>query len=90
MADVVVTLKIMPETAQVDLAVLREKAEEVISSFGGRVGKEEKEPIAFGLVALKLIFLIDESKGGTEPIEEKIKEIEGVMSAETVGVTRAL
>ena len=40
--------------------------------------KTEQEPIAFGLKALKIIFVMDEAKGSTDELESKIKEIEGV------------
>jgi len=52
--------------------------------------KTEQEPIAFGLNALKIMFVMDESKGSTEALEENIKKIDGVNSVETVDVRRAI
>ena len=89
MADVIVTLKIMPESPETDLKAIEEKGKEIISKVG-EVGKVEEEPIAFGLKALKLIFVMDEDKGSTEPIEQEIAALEGVNSAEAVDVRRAL
>ena len=63
---------------------------EKISEFGGEVGKVEEEPIAFGLIALKVSFIVDEDKGDTEPLENGLKEIDGVANADVVGVTRTL
>lgn len=90
MADVVVTLKVMPSSTDTDLNAIIIKAGEIIKKAGGEVGKTEKEPVAFGLVALKIIFVINEKLGGTEPIENAISQIEGVASAEAVDVRRAV
>ena len=46
--------------------------------------KVEQEPIAFGLKALKITFVADESKGSTEALEQDIKTISGVNSVEVV------
>ena len=90
MAKVVITLKIMPESPETDLESVKEKAKIVLKSEEADVGKEEFEPVAFGLKAIKLIFVRDESKGGTDKIEEEIAKIEGVNSVEVVDVRRAI
>lgn len=90
MAQVVVTLKIMPESPEVDLTKLEEKIKEKIEVFGGDVGKVEQEPIAFGLKALKLIFVMDESIGSTETLEEDVKKLKGIQSVEVTDVRRAI
>jgi len=91
MAQVVVTLKIMPVSPESDLSLIQSKAEEEIKIFSGETEiKAEQEPIAFGLKALKLLFVMDESKGSTEELENKIKLIDGVNSVETVDVRRAI
>ncbi len=90
MAQLVVTLKIMPESPDVDLKEIEKKATEEISKFGGDVGKVEIEPIAFGLNALKLIFVMDEKKGSTDSLEEKVSNIDGVESVEISDIRRAI
>ncbi len=90
MAQVVVTLKIMPKDTKVNLEKIKSKAKELVKEFGGGVGKEEIEPIAFGLKALKLFFVMDESLGSTESLEEDIQKIKGVQSVEVVDVRRAI
>lgn len=90
MAEVIITLKIMPESPDTDLKSVEEKAKELISEFGGEVGKVEIEPIAFGLNALKLIFVMDESKGDTESLEKDVSGLEGVVSVNVVDVRRAI
>ena len=79
MGTAVVTLRIMPESPETDLDAIQKAATKKISEFGGEVGKVEIEPIAFGLKAVKLIFVMDEKKGSTDELESKITAIDGVI-----------
>lgn len=91
MARVVVTLKIMPESVDVDLDALTEQIKVMIYDFAGETDlKTELEPIAFGLQAIKLIFVIDESLGDTEDLEHNIEQLEEVQSVSVVDVRRAV
>ncbi len=91
MAQVVVTLKIMPESPDSDLASIGQKAKQKIADFSNSDDMRiSQEPIAFGLKALKIIFVMDESKGSTDSLEEQIKTIESVNSVEAVDVRRAI
>ncbi len=91
MASVIVTLKIMPVSPEIDLKDIESKVEEKVFSFAGETEtKKELEPIAFGLTALKFIFVMDEEKGSTEALEKQISEIEGINSVEVVDVRRAV
>lgn len=91
MADVIVTMKIMPESPEVDMDGLSGKVkEEITSSVGETEMKEEIEPVAFGLKALKLSFVMSEDKGSTEELEKKLSEKEGVNSVEVVDVRRTI
>ena len=91
MAKVVVTLKIMPENPEVDLAAIEKEAKAKIIDFSqNEEMKIEQEPIAFGLKALKITFVMDESKGSTETLEQDIKTISRVNSVEAVDVRRAI
>ncbi|MBS3152498.1 elongation factor 1-beta [Candidatus Woesearchaeota archaeon] len=90
MAKMFITIKIMPESPEIDLKILRDKAKEVSDDFGAELlDKDFIEPVAFGLNALKLIFYLDESKG-SEDLADKISSIEGVSSAEVVDMRRAI
>jgi len=80
----------MPISPSIDLSSLEKKATEKIKFFGGEVGKVEQEPIAFGLTALKLIFVMDENIGSTEALEEDISKIKGIQSVEVSDVRRAI
>ena len=90
MAQVIITMKIMPESPDADLAKIEEQSKYHIKKFGGEVGKSEHVPVAFGLKSVNLTFVMDESKGGTDELENQIKDIEGVNSAEVIDVRRAI
>ena len=91
MAQVVITLKIMPSSPQIDLVKIEHEAKAKIVDFSQNDEmKSEQEPIAFGLKALKITFVMDENKGSTDALEDDIRKIEGVNSVETVDVRRAI
>ena len=90
MADVFVTLKIMPAGVDVNLNELKTRAGKEILAFKGRIIKEEIEPIAFGLNAVKLTLAYEESRGGTDEIEAKIARLKDVESVDVVDVRRAI
>ena len=90
MAQVIITIKIMPENPGIDLDEIKVKAENIIKSFDGHVGKTEIEPVAFGLKSLNLTFVRDESLGGTDEMEEQVAKLDGVNSAEISDVRRAI
>lgn len=91
MANAIVTIKIMPTSPEVDLSKVEDTVKEKIKNFAGEgETKTEIEPIAFGLKALKIIFVMDEQKGSPDPLAEEISGLEGVNSAEVVDVRRAI
>jgi elongation factor 1-beta len=90
MAQVVVTLKIMPEGVDSNFELIEKHAKEKISEFGGEVGKVNINEVAFGLKALELIFVMDENIGSTEDLEKNIKELDGVNSVDVTDVRRAV
>ena len=70
---------------------IEEEAKKIISNFAGEgETKTEEEIIGFGLKALKIIFVMDESKGSPDPVAEKIAELGSVNSVEITDVRRAL
>ncbi len=91
MADIVITLKIMPNSPEVDLSKVEEQALAKIKDFAGIDNhKSEQENVAFGLKALKIMFVMSEDVGTTDPLEENISKIEGVNSVEVTDVRRAI
>ena len=73
------------------LAKVQEEAKVKINAFAGEGEmKVEEEPVAFGLKALNIVFVMDEAKGSTDALEEEIKGLEGVNSVEVTDVRRAI
>lgn len=91
MARVVVSLRIMPQSPSVNISHIETKAIKEIADFcGSKEFKSNIEPIAYGLKALNILFVMEEDKGSTEEMEKKISRIEGVESVEVTDVRRAL
>jgi len=84
MGEVYVTVKIMPVGVEVDMDKLQKDVGEKISPQ-----KIEREPIAFGLEAIKIIKLVPEEDGATDKLVDSIKAIDGVSEAEVIQVARA-
>ena len=81
----------MPQSPEVDLPELEKKAKgEIIKFCSSKEFKTEIQPVAFGLKALVILFVMDESKGSTEELENMVKELEGVESVEVPDVRRAV
>ena len=89
MAQVIITFKIMPEDLDVDLKRMEKEVKEFLNKHG-EVGRVEREKIAFGLEALIVMFIRDESKGSTDFIEDNMRNIDGVQSVEITDVRRAI
>ncbi|NYB51473.1 MAG: elongation factor 1-beta [Methanobacteriaceae archaeon] len=89
MGEVVATIKLMPESPEVDLAQIKENVEKSIPE-GTELHKIEEEPIAFGLVALNVMVIVDDGEGGTEKAEEVFSQLEDVASVEVVDVRRLM
>lgn len=87
MAEVLVTLKVMPEDAGTDLGSMESEIKKLREA---RFNGVEKEPIAFGLVALKPSFVMDDAEGATEKLEEALRHVKGVGGVEVIQVTRLL
>ncbi len=84
MADVLVTFKVMPEEADVDM----DKLVDTIRNLEGvKINDVRKNPIAFGLVALEPSFIIEDEEGATKALEEKLASIEGIGEVEVSEVT---
>ncbi|KZX10068.1 elongation factor 1-beta [Methanobrevibacter filiformis] len=89
MGDVVATVKIMPDDVDVDLEKVKAEIEKSLPE-GTELHKIEDEPIAFGLVALKVMFVVTDGEGGTEEAEQKLAGIDGVKTVEVLDVRRLI
>jgi elongation factor 1-beta len=84
-----ITIKIMPESVDIDFEALKKKGEELVKDIYGEVReiKFEEEPIAFGLKALKIVFIVEETLG-SDIMVEKMSDVEGVASVQCIGFQR--
>ncbi|MEE8401300.1 MAG: elongation factor 1-beta [Candidatus Hydrothermarchaeaceae archaeon] len=87
MAEVLVTMKIMPKSAGEDMDALEARIGKIDN---GKLNKVKKEPIAFGLVALIASYVIEDKEGGTEKLEAALNTIEEIGNIEILEVTRLL
>jgi translation elongation factor aEF-1 beta len=75
----------MPESTEVDLnrleAMIRQRV---------RVHSVSREPIAFGLEALRVVAVVEDAAGGTEPLEKELSSLPGVGNVQVTGLTRLL
>jgi len=53
-----------------------------------KVQKSWEEDVGFGIKVLKANLLLDDSKGGMDQVEEKIRKLQGVSEVEVEAVTR--
>ena len=75
----------MPESVDVSLEEI--KAELKKMPIMGQIKDMKEEPVAFGLKALKVLTILPDEGGLTDKIEDAVRKVKGVQSAETVGVT---
>ncbi len=88
MAEVAVVMRILPNRVNADLGDVLRKIQEKLPE-GYKVMSHGEEPIAFGLKALKLVVKMPEDvEGGTETLEDLIKEVDDVEEVEVEAVHR--
>jgi len=84
-----VKIKLMPTSPETDLENMEKEAKTTIEGLGGKNPNFEKQPIAFGLNALIVLFAWPEEKE-LEELEEKLKKIDNVNSAQVIDIRRAI
>lgn len=89
MGMVVATIKVMPESVEVDLTKLEDAIRGAIPE-GMKLNKIERKPIAFGLNSVMVQVVMGDSSGGTGPVEDAIKALPGVSDAEAIDVRRPI
>ena len=88
MARVLVSIKIFPNDANLDLNVLKSKVQGCLPA-GSTVQRFEEEPIAFGLVALVVHVVLPEDAGGSmDQVEEAIRAVDSVSEIQVLRVGR--
>ena len=83
MSKVSTLLKVMPVNDAVDLDNIVENIREAVD-----VEDTDREDIAFGLEALKILVKVDDNSGGTEGVVNTIENIENVKTVSVESVTR--
>jgi len=91
MGEMIIQLRVLPNSPEVNLeklsANVKAKIAELVSSKVEDM-KTSIQDIAFGLKALNVYFVVDESIASLDDVENKVKEIEQVSSAEVVDMRR--
>jgi translation elongation factor aEF-1 beta len=88
LANVVISFKIFPSEATVDLNLLRERIAKGLPKFASVRGFAE-EPIAFGLNALIAHFTLPEDRSGVlDEVENYLLKIGEISQVETLMVRR--
>lgn len=91
MAKAIITFKLMPESPDVDLEAIKDKALK-IARQAGAIGEMQfkEEPIAFGLKAVLILGMYDVDKSDFDVIATKMGEIAEVRSAEVAKMDLAI
>ncbi|MBQ6511247.1 elongation factor 1-beta [Methanobrevibacter sp.] len=89
MGEVLTTMKIMPDSPDIDLESIKEAIKTSMPE-NAKIHEISEEPIAFGLVAVILQFITEDGEGGSEAVEEMVQAIDGVASFEITGVGRLM
>lgn len=88
MGKIVISFKIFPSEATVDLSLLKEKIEKGLPEFASVHGFAE-EPIAFGLKALIAHIILPEDRSGIlDEVENYLLKIGEISQIETLMVRR--
>lgn len=88
MATVIIKVKMMPESQDVNLEDVKKEVSKVLIPQGANNISFEEQPIAFGLKALILKTDMPESKG-TDLVEEKLSKVKGISSVTIEDYRRA-
>ena len=87
MANVIAVLKIMPENADTNMQKLQSAISKKLPAKV-TVKKAEIEEVAFGIKALKLSLMLPDETGGTDVLEDAIRNVKGVSDVQVEFVSR--
>ena len=86
MGKVAAVLRIMPDSADVNLKDLEQSIRKRVKG----IQDVATEPIAFGLAALKIAVVVGDDEGGTDMVEKALSEVPHVGQVETIAVNRMI
>jgi len=81
MGQVAVVIKIMPE----DMGRFEQLKKDAAALHPYKV---QEQPVAFGIVALELTFVVEDGSGGADALEEKCGKLPNVSNVEVVSMDR--
>lgn len=90
MADVIIKLKVMPISPDVDLKKLEEFCRTKIADAKAKLHSVSIEDVAFGLKALVFVIFGDENTLNLDVLEAAIKENPEVSTTEVLDVRKAI
>ncbi len=91
MGKAIITFKLMPESVEVDLEPIKEKARGIAQDAGAIGEMQVKEdPIAFGLKAVLVLAMYEVEGSDFDAIAAKMGELENVQSSEIAKMDLAL
>ncbi len=83
MGEVGLQYRVLPDGVSVDLARLEQDIGDALPE-GAMLKASERRPLAFGLIALHVLIVLDDRKGGSEAVEAAVAKVPGVQSVELV------
>lgn len=87
MTRLVARIKVLPTDADTNLDGLVEKLKSSLPD-GMQIKNSAKEPIAFGLNALIVDFLLEDKEGQMDKLESAVRDTEGVSEIEVMNLSR--
>jgi elongation factor 1-beta len=87
MSKLVVRVKILPSEAETNLDEVSKLLGETIPS-GIELNAVSKQPVAFGLYSLLIDFILDDSEGQMDKLEDFLGRTDGVGQFEVVTMSR--
>ncbi len=87
MSKLVVRVKILPSDAETNLDEVSKSLSEAIPS-GMELNAVSKEPVAFGLYSLLTDFILEDSEGQMDKLEDFLRRTGGVGQFEVVTMSR--